>query len=421
METFSLSGITATPIIDTRREKGKPVTDTTKSKDESFYPIKYRVTFMRKQVYYSSGIDLSLKEWDFLPDTKKKSLIENREMIQAGFDRIKEHIKDLVKADGFTIEKLNTRLSRGMKNSVISALYDKAITLKAAGRIGTSEWYFYSAKSIEKFTDKDLKFSEITKDWLTRYEANLLENGKSYTTISMHIRALQAIVNEGKEQGIITPAQYPFGKGKYEIPTGVGRKMALTLAQINEVLKYTLLSETEKRCRDLWFFSYLCNGINMNDLLRLKYANIYEGEIRFYRQKTIKKTKEKRDIAAILLPEVKQIIDKWGNPDRKPENFIFPFLSEGLTPVDEKRIVKNVTRLINKKMGEIGKALEYGNISTYTARHSFATVLKRSGANIAFISESLGHTDLKTTENYLASFEKEERIKNAALLTNFKQ
>jgi len=46
-------------------------------------------------------------------------------------------------------------------------------------------------------------------------------------------------------------------------------------------------------------------------------------------------------------------------------------------------------------------------------------VLKRSGANIAFISESLGHSDLKTTENYLASFEKEERKKNAALLTNF--
>ena len=58
-------------------------------------------------------------------------------------------------------------------------------------------------------------------------------------------------------------------------------------------------------------------------------------------------------------------------------------------------------------------------ISTYTAIHSFASVLKRSGANIAYISESLGHSDLKTTENYLASFEKEERVKNAAFLTNF--
>ena len=62
-------------------------------------------------------------------------------------------------------------------------------------------------------------------------------------------------------------------------------------------------------------------------------------------------------------------------------------------------------------------ALSISRISTYTARHSYASVLKRSGTNIAYISEILGHSDLKTTENYLASFEKEERIKNAALLT----
>jgi site-specific recombinase XerD len=60
-------------------------------------------------------------------------------------------------------------------------------------------------------------------------------------------------------------------------------------------------------------------------------------------------------------------------------------------------------------------------LSTYTARHSYATVLKRSGANIAYISESLWHNDIKTTENYLASFEKEERIKNASFLTNFSE
>ena len=69
-------------------------------------------------------------------------------------------------------------------------------------------------------------------------------------------------------------------------------------------------------------------------------------------------------------------------------------------------------------MADVAEALGINHISTYTARHSFATVLKRAGANIAYISESLGHKDLKTTENYLASFEKEERQKNAELLIN---
>ena len=75
--------------------------------------------------------------------------------------------------------------------------------------------------------------------------------------------------------------------------------------------------------------------------------------------------------------------------------------------------------LANQHIKTIGIALGIEGISTYTTRHSFASVLKRSGANIAYISESLGHSDLRTTENYLASFEREERIKNAALLTNF--
>jgi integrase len=310
-----------------------------------------------------------------------------------------------------------------MKNSILSAFSNKIGMLTKDGRIGTSIWYSCAQKSIEKFIKdkhkepKDLKFSDITKNWLNEYESYLLGEGRSYTTISMYMRALRAIINNSKD--LISKAQYPFGEGKYEIPTGIGRKMALSLSQIGEVLKYPLVIDKDKMCRNLWFFSYLCNGINVNDMLRLKYSNIHEGEIRFYRQKTIKTTNVKKEIAAILLPELEQIINNWGNSDRKPENYIFPFLHDGLTPTDEKRIIQNVTRMINERMQNIGKALGYGSISTYTARHSFATVLKRSGANIAFISESLGHTDLKTTENYLASFEKEERQKNAALLTKF--
>lgn len=409
LDNFSLNKVTAAIFYDTRRIK-----------ENLMYPVKYRVTFMRERLYYPSGIDLSPDEWLKLPNAKGKELAQNRELIHSGFEKIKDHIKELCKSDlGFTLEQLNTRLSRGMKNSIISAFYNRIELLKANGQLGTSDWYLYSVKSLQRFSGRDLKFSEITKEWLKKYEAFLLEEGKSFTSISMYMRALQAIVNEGKSQGIITPAQYPFGKGKYEIPEEAGRKMALTLSQIGEVLQYPLFSDTEKRCRDLWFFSYLTNGINMSDLLQLRYSNIVNGYIRFFRQKTVGKSRKKREIVAVLLPEMQQIIEKWGNTNKKLDNFIFPFLRDGLTPEEERRIVKNITSLINKKMRKIGKALGYGNISTYTARHSFATVLKRSGANIAFISESLGHADLKTTENYLDSFEDETRIKNAAELTKF--
>jgi integrase/recombinase XerD len=72
-------------------------------------------------------------------------------------------------------------------------------------------------------------------------------------------------------------------------------------------------------------------------------------------------------------------------------------------------------------MKRIGKSLTLGvNLTTYAARHSFATVLKRSGAPTEFISESLGHKDLRTTENYLDSFEDNVKESYQKQLLNFK-
>jgi integrase len=416
MENFSLDGITTTIVFDTRRAKK---TEDPEMDLFSLYPIKYRITFMRKQYYYPSGIDLTEDEWRRLPDAKGKELKENRELIQSGFDKIKGHIKEMVKGEGFSIEGLSKRLSKGRKNSILAAFDRKIEDLNKTGQIGTAITYQCAINSISKYTTKDIRFSDITLDWLKKYEAHLMTEGKSITTIKFYIGCIRAIMNEGKSLKIISESQYPFGKGKYEIKTGTGRKMALTLPQIKAVLDYPLFSDTEKQCRDLWFFSYLCNGLNFNDMLKLKYKDISGGEIHFIRQKTKRTTNKQREIAATLLPQMKAIIDRWGNTAKKPDNYIFPFLSNGIDATAEKRIIQNVVRLTNKKMAKISKGLKFDLISTYTARHSYATVLKRSGANIAFISESLGHSDLRTTENYLASFEAEERAKNASKLTEF--
>jgi integrase len=443
MEKYSLDGVILSIFFDTRRPKNVPESEP----DENIklsdlrYPVKYRIFFMGKYYFHPSGIDLTKKEWTGLSSTRKKDLIETRELIQSGFDKIKVLIIEMAKGKGFSIEGLDKRLSRGRKNSILSAFYNKIEDLNKTGQIGTASTYQCAINSIMKFTNKDLKFSDISVDWLKEYEAYLTTErteitaegksktieGKSITTVKFYMGCIRSIMNDARGE-IITEAQYPFGKAKdkkYEIKSGDGRKMALTLVQIKAVLEYPLLTDIEKRSRDLWFFSYLCNGININDMLKLKYKDIAGGEIRFYRQKTIRTTKKQKAITATLLPQMNEIIEKWGTKDKKPDNYIFPFLSHVREPNNEKRakkekmIIQNCTRLINKKMASISKALNLENISTYTARHSYATVMKRSGANIAFISESLGHSDLRTTEAYLESFEYEERAKNAANLTNF--
>jgi len=145
-----------------------------------------------------------------------------------------------------------------------------------------------------------------------------------------------------------------------------------------------------------------------------------DDEIYFIRQKTERTSKTIKEIRAAVTPQMKTIIERWGNP-YTPDGYIFPFLNGNETAMQRKVITQDITRRINKRVKRIVKTFGIGTagISTYAARHSFATVLKRSGANISYISESLGHNDLKTTEHYLASFEQDERRKNSMLLTNF--
>lgn len=224
------------------------------------------------------------------------------------------------------------------------------------------------------------------------------------------MRHLRAILNEAKRLGSIKDAQYPFGRGRYEIQAGEGRKLALTLEQIGQIANYEDGTEATAKYRDYWLFLYLCNGINVADFVKLRYRDIVNGEICFVRQKTERTTKTRKEIRVVVTARMQAIINRWGNPFRS-DNFIFPILDGQEDAMRRKMKTLYITRAINKRMKEVGEQLGIGNISTYTARHSFATVLKRAGTNIAYISESLGHQDLRTTENYLASFEREERIK----------
>lgn len=408
MESYILNGINVSLFLDNRREN-----------KAGNYPIKVRITYKRERKYYSTGKSLCVQDWDKIDKTKNSELINIRKDLQISFDKVREVVQDLEEEGSFSFDNLNIRLGKGISDTLNTAFENKINSLNEQGAVGNASTYACSFRHLEKYAGKKISFDTVTADWLRKYEKSMLAEGKSYTTISMYLRSMRAIFNEAKSIGMVKEAQYPFGKGKYEIPIGKGRKMALTLQQIKQIISYTDGTEATEHYRDLWFFSYLCNGININDLLKLKFSNIDGDEIHFYRSKTIHTSREKKEIEALLTPEMKQIIEKWGNSDKKQNNYIFPFLDGYTTPLEQKKRIQDVTRRINKRLKIIGDALGISGISTYTARHSFASVLKRSGANIAYISESLGHSDLKTTENYLASFEKEERVKNAKLLTNF--
>lgn len=395
------------------------VLDTRRPKSDGKYPVKVQIIYQRTQKYYPTGKTLSPEEWGKLHTTKTRSLVAVRESVENSFNIVREQVEEMVFNGDFSLDLLNQRLKRGAGGTVNTAFAARMQLMKEDGHIGNMKMYDTILKGLERFAGASIRFDSITPDWLRKYDKFLLAEGKSRATISMHMRTLRAIINEAKRCGIVRESNYPFGKGRFEIQEGEGRKLALTLDQIGQIAAFDDESTATAKYRDYWLFLYFCNGMNVADFVQLKYRNIIDGEICFIRQKTKHTSKKQKEIRAIIIPQMQTIIERWGNLPA-PDNYIFPILS--LEDVDPEKIFlkkNHFTGNLNKRMKMIGRALGIDNISTYTARHSYATVLKRSGANIAYISESLGHNSLQTTETYLASFEKEERQKNAALLTQF--
>lgn len=100
-----------------------------------------------------------------------------------------------------------------------------------------------------------------------------------------------------------------------------------------------------------------------------------------------------------------QIIKKY---ESESKGYLFPILNANIhkTPLQKQNRIHKMLGKINKNLKLIAAQLNVdANMTTYVARHSFASVLKKSGVSIALISEALGHSDLSTTQVYLDSFD----------------
>lgn len=409
MFKYSKNGVSVLTVLDTRR-----------AKKSGLFPVKVQVVFRRKQKYYSTGKELSKENWEKLLKAKSKLMIEIRSDVESSFSIVKQQINELIQKGEFSIESLNIRLGRQMKDSNLhNAFKLKMKELKDNEQASTYLSYQSALKSLENFGGTCIPLENITTDWLKRCERFWLSEGKSYSSISIYFRALKCILNRAVRDDILKESSFPFGKNKYEIPEGCGRKLALNLSEIKKVMSYQDGTDDIEEFRDLWVFSYLCNGINFMDLLFLKYSNIVDGEICFVRSKTSRTAKHSKEIRAVITPEMGNIIQRWGNAKLTSETYLFKYAKGTENAFERIRLVRRIVTKCNRRLKKIAQGTGLAQLTTYTARHSFATVLKRAGAKTSYISESLGHSNLAVTENYLAYFEKEERIRNAQFLTDF--
>ncbi len=402
MYRFTKDGISVLAIVDRRRKK-----------NNGLYPVKIEIIYRRMQKYYPTGQDVSLEEWEGFWKARRRS--PKCASIENSFYVIRNAVEQLAEKGEFSFSRLDMRLGRS-GNTVNEVMESKMKSLMEQGKINSYYRYRSTLHAIERFAGRYITFESVTVGWLKKCETLWIKEGKNSTTINIYMKTLQCIFNTALDDGMIREGWYPFGKNGYKVPASASRKMALTKEQIESVRYWSGDSELEY-WRDLWLFSYLCNGINFRDMLFLKYRNIRNDEISYVRSKTEHALGQSRIIHAPLTPLMKEIMARSGNGvDGDDEKFIFRHAKGKEKPLEVSLLVRKVIASCNAALKVIASDLGIPTFSTYSARHSFATVLKKSGADISFISESLGHTSISMTENYLAGYDKEERQRYAESL-----
>lgn len=398
------------------------VPDKRRSKDNNLYPLKLRITYKGERKYYSTGYEASLEDWKAMQEKqvrgKLKSLLNSTNDIKIRA----QHCCDTLSFFSYHAFEAAFFPKSVPTTSVLGAFEEYVDRLKKNGQVGTASSYQCACVSLHKFKP-NLKFRHITVEFLKSYEQWFLSQGNSITTVSIYVRALRALVRIAIEDGIMDNLDYPFGKRKYVVPIGRNIKKALTVEEIGMIYNYEAeAGSMDEMNRDYWFFIYLCNGLNMKDLCLLKYKDIQGDFIVFQRAKTIASRRSNIEPIRIAIKEdVKNTIEKWGQKPIYPDSYIFPWIKSEMSLEAQRLKIQLVVHLVNEHMKKIAKELGIDKpVTTYCARHSFATVLKNSGVSTEFISEALGHSSLKTTKNYLAGFENDAIHKATDLLLQFK-
>ena len=374
-------------------------------------PIMLRICKGGKRTMKSLGISVHARYWDFAANQPKRNC-PNRNYIQQVILRAVGECNALVLSkeamqEEFTPRTLVHESKEEIRAQSVEEFYVKLIAdLKAQGAVGTAYAYQNSygvLRSFNKGRALTYTFGTIDAVFLEKFEVWMRARGNKDTTLSFQMRTLRAVFNRAIKAKIVSREKNPFNEYKISKFNTRTPKRALSKADMMKIIDADCSQgkEIEQFAHDIFVFSYLCGGISFVDIANLTPANIADGRLIYHRQKT------HGAINVPLSEKAKAIIGKYDSHCEQA-GYLFPILDERvhITPLQKKNRVHKMCSRVNVALRNIAKRLKIkATVTTYVARHSFATVLKKSGVNIGIISEALGHHSLKTTQIYLGAFE----------------
>ena len=377
---------------------------------------RHRVTRSKTTSYV-----LSFSEWDenkqciiFPADTscqRRKKLVSISSHLKKDLQELNKTV-EIMEARGDYSSQGLLRCFRDRQQLFCAYVLKKAESLHLLERFGTAHALCYAAVSFLRFLGgRDLYIEKINASLMEDYERYLLSENKSRNTVSCYMRSLRSAYNRAIREKVFVlkkAVENPFSG----VFTGNAktRKRAICKTSISQLMKLELNEVSEKKetvpasltfSRDLFLFSFYTQGMSFTDMANLKKENIKNGVILYKRKKTAQ-------LITIELEDcMREIIKRYAN---RNSEFIFPILKDFKDIKDFKFLnyqqwkkIATALTTYNKHLKRLaGLAGIEEHLTSYVARHSWATMASQEGIPIATISKGMGHESEKTTRMYIA-------------------
>ncbi len=344
-------------------------------------------------------------EWDeesesfrvSIGNTERKAYLESiHAKLMTGRQQVYEAIRKLeIRNPDYSVDEVIENYLRRQYRNNLTAYAGRLADRIEESRPRTARSYRCVARRIQEFYGGDVPLDRINADFIKRFEAHLLSKGKKPNTTSYYCRNLRAILNRAIDEKIIENPQERLFSGVF---TGnektekraVKREVIETL----ENLKLTgIVNKQLLLACHLFLLSYYLRGISFIDLAYLKKANIRDGCILYTRHKTGQRFEIE------ITPKIEVLLNNYQDDD---SDYLLPVLRKG----DKRTDYENALKQENNRLKQLSALIGLDKpLTTYVARHSWASNAYAMGVSIDLISQGLGHENVRTTMIYLKSFD----------------
>lgn len=407
---------------------------TSKTLADGSHPFMVCITKDRKRKYLATGLSLLPKYWNAeksnYRDAIRKSYPEpHREDLLTDLDKEERKYSkaatELARADEqHDAPAVAAKAVEGRKATrrvlLLAYIEELAQGMMLAKKLKNASVHRDLASQLRKFIKEeyevaDLPFERVSVAFCQEWENTLRATGAAETTISNRYRTLRAVFNKAIATGTAKPEHYPFARtvaekhkfsiGKFDVSTA---KRALPREAVERIEDLEPATDRQRLAKEVFLFSFYVGGINFVDLAQLRWqdmsfdANGQPERLHYVRQKTGGK------FAFRLLEPAAAILMAYEPLTRaSAKNYVFPILDMGrhVSPTQIDNRLHKVLGMVNKDLKVLAEQVGISTpLTTYVARHSFATTLHQEIDNIGMVSQAMGHKTAAVTATYLDSF-----------------